>query len=209
MSGFDIGGATMAGDLALLVLAALPLMGSPGPATLSLAGMGAAHGIRRSARYAAGVNIGTIAVVLAIAAGVTALILEVPGMKTALTVLAGAYMIYLAWHIATAPPVAAHEEGSGAPSFLSGFVLAIANPKAYAAIGAVYSGSTSDLDQGVDGAIAKVLALTLIAVAVNTTWLSFGAAIATVLRDPWKARIANLVFAVLLLASVALPLLAP
>ncbi|APG90217.1 hypothetical protein [Sinorhizobium americanum] len=33
----------MVRDLALLALAALPLMGSPGPATLSLAGMAAAH----------------------------------------------------------------------------------------------------------------------------------------------------------------------
>ncbi|THK36874.1 LysE family translocator [Ensifer sp. MPMI2T] len=194
----------MAGDLALLVLAALPLMGSPGPATLSLAGMGAAHGMRLSAHYAAGVNIGTIAVVLAIAAGITAIVLELPGMKPALMVLAGAYMIYLAWHIATAPPVAAQEQGAGAPSFLSGLVLAIANPKAYAAIGAVYAGNTTDADEG---AIWKVIALSVLAIAVNTTWLWFGAAIAAILYDPRKARIANLIFAFLLLASVALPLL--
>ncbi|WEX87905.1 LysE family transporter [Sinorhizobium garamanticum] len=192
----------MAGDLALLVLAALPLMGSPGPATLSLAGMGAAHGMRLSAHYAVGVNIGTIAVVLAIAAGVSAIVLELPGIKPALMVFAGAYMIYLAWHIATAPPVAAQEQG--APSFVSGLVLAIANPKAYAAIGAVYAGSTTDADEG---AIWKVIALSVLAIAVNTTWLWFGAAIAAILHDPKKARVANLIFAFLLLASVALPLL--
>ncbi|MBB4184189.1 threonine/homoserine/homoserine lactone efflux protein [Sinorhizobium terangae] len=194
----------MAGDLALLVLAALPLMGSPGPATLSLAGMGAAHGVRLSAHYAAGVNIGTIAVVLAIAAGVTAVILELPGMKPALMVLAGAYMIYLAWHIATAPPVATEDQGSNAPSFLSGLVLAIANPKAYAAIGAVYAGSATGAGEG---AMAKVIALSILAIVVNTTWLWFGAAMAAILHDPRKARVANLIFAFLLLASIALPLL--
>ncbi|MCA1440542.1 LysE family transporter [Ensifer sp. IC4062] len=194
----------MGGDLALLILAALPLMGSPGPATLSLAGMGAAHGMRLSAHYAAGVNIGTIVVVLAIAAGVTAIVLELPGMKPALMVLAGAYIVYLAWHIATAPPVAAQEQDSEAPSFLSGLVLAVANPKAYAAIGAVYAGSATDADEG---AIAKVIALSVLAIAVNTTWLWFGAAIAAILHDPRKARLANLIFAFLLLASAALPLL--
>ena len=35
-------------DLIFLLLAALPLMGSPGPATLSLASLGAAFGFRGS-----------------------------------------------------------------------------------------------------------------------------------------------------------------
>ena len=46
----------MTSDLALLWLAAFPLMGSPGPATLSLAAMGAAYGGRRSLSYLAGIN---------------------------------------------------------------------------------------------------------------------------------------------------------
>ena len=198
----------IAGDLALFVLAALPLMGSPGPSTLSLAGVGAAHGVARSLGYAAGVNIGTIAVVLLIATGVTAVLLGIPGMKSAAMVLAGVYMLYLAWHIATAPPVSADERGSHVPSFLGGFILAIANPKAYAAIGAVYAGSLIEADQDTRAAVAKVLILSAVAIAVNTTWLAFGAAIATILSDPTKARVANLIFAVPLLASVALSALA-
>jgi len=193
----------MTGDLALLVLAALPLMGSPGPATLSLAGMGAAHGVTRSLRYAAGVNIGTIAVVLLIATGVTAVLLGVPGIETAATVLGGAYMLYLAWHIATAPPLVGDDPASHAPSFAGSFVLAIANPKAYAAIGAVYAGSLVETEDDARIAFAKVLVLSLLAVAVNTTWLAFGASIAAVLRNPAKARVASLLFAGLLLASVA------
>ncbi|MEY9782147.1 LysE family translocator [Sinorhizobium fredii] len=196
----------MVGDLALLLLAALPLMGSPGPATLSLAGMAAAHGIPRSLRYAAGINVGTIGVVLLIATGTTAIVLGLPGMKTAATVVGGLYMLYLAWRIATAPPVGANEQRSHLPSFLGGFALAIANPKAYAAIGSLYVGSLVDAQQGNHATVAKVLVLAFVAIAVNTTWLAFGAAIAAVLRDPRRARIANLVFALLLLVSLA-PLL--
>ncbi|POH27943.1 MULTISPECIES: LysE family transporter [Sinorhizobium] len=196
----------MVRDLALLALAALPLMGSPGPATLSLAGMAAAHGVVRSFRYAAGINTGTIAVVLLIATGTTAIVLGLPGMKTATMVLAGLYMLYLAWRIATAPPVGSGEQGSRLPSFLGGFALAIANPKAYAAIGSLYVGSLVEAQQGAYTTAAKVLVLAIVAVTVNTTWLAFGAAIAAVLRDPRKARIANIVFALLLLLSLA-PLL--
>ncbi|WEX78204.1 LysE family translocator [Sinorhizobium numidicum] len=193
----------MTDDLVLLIAAALPLMGSPGPATLSLAGMGAAHGVRRSARYAAGINLGTVAVVLLIATGVTAMILGLPAMRMTIAVLAGFYMLYLAWHIATAPPLAASDPGSHTPSFVGGFALAIANPKAYAAIGAIYVGSTIEAGNAASATIAKILVLVLVAITVNTVWLAVGAAIASTLRDPAKARIVNLVFAVLLLASVA------
>ncbi|WP_018238977.1 LysE family translocator [Ensifer sp. BR816] len=196
----------MVSELALLALGALPMMGSPGPATLSLAGMGAAHGVARSLRYAAGINLGTVTVVLLIATGVTAVFLGLPGMKTAVAVLAAAYMLYLTWHIATAPPVAADEGRSTVPSFLGGFVLAIANPKAYAGIGAVYAGSLIESGQQ-PAAIAKILVLAFVAIAVNTTWLAFGAAIAATLRDPRKARIANLIFAGLLLISVVVAFL--
>ena len=197
----------MTSDLALLVFAALPLMGSPGPATLSLAGMGAAHGVAGSLRYAAGVNAGTVAVVVLIATGVTAVVLGLPGVKPAAMVLAGAYMLYLAWRIATAPPVSApisaHERRSRVPSFFGGFVLAIANPKAYAAIGAVYASSLIEAGEDIDAEVAKVLVLSGIAIAVNAAWLALGATISGILRDPAKARVTNLVFAFLLLVSVA------
>jgi threonine/homoserine/homoserine lactone efflux protein len=39
----------------LLLLAAFPLMGSPGPATLSLAATGSAFGLSRSLPYLAGI----------------------------------------------------------------------------------------------------------------------------------------------------------
>jgi threonine/homoserine/homoserine lactone efflux protein len=42
---------------------------------------------------------------------------------------------------------------------------------------------------------------------VNSVWLIFGTLVARALRDPRKSRIANVIFAVLLVASVALALL--
>jgi len=49
-------------SLAALVLTSLAIMGSPGPATISLTGSGVAFGVRRSARYLAGIILGTTAV---------------------------------------------------------------------------------------------------------------------------------------------------
>ncbi|MEM1401057.1 MAG: LysE family transporter, partial [Pseudomonadota bacterium] len=131
----------MENKLLLFVLAALALMGSPGPATLSSAAMGSAFGIARGARYVAGICSGTITVLILVATGVTGLILSHPTMATLISVLAAAYIVYLAYRIATAPVGNAGPKAGTSPSVLAGYLLAISNPKAYAAIGAVYSGT--------------------------------------------------------------------
>src|SRR6266567_5749219 len=53
-----------------LLLSSLAVMGSPGPATISLTAAGSAYGLRRSARYLVGVTAGTTIVLLAVASGV-------------------------------------------------------------------------------------------------------------------------------------------
>lgn len=109
-------------------------MGSPGPATISLAGVGSGFGFRNGAQYLFGIILGTIGVLVLIATGVTALVLTIPTLVTLLTGLAVLYIVYLAWKIASAPVLASNLSASYAPSLVSGFVLAIANPKAFAAL---------------------------------------------------------------------------
>lgn len=195
------------GNLGILWLAAFPLMGSPGPATMSLAGIGAAYGARAGRGYLAGICVGTTAVLLLIATGVTGLIVAVPGLATAITLAAAAYIVYLAWRIATAPPISDPAASTRVPSFAGGLALAIANPKAYAAIGAVFSGTTLVATDIVLDAAGKIAALTLVILVVNTAWLNFGAIISRFLRDPRASRIANVGFAALLLVAVALALI--
>ena len=196
----------MADELFLLWLAAFPLMGSPGPATMSLAGLGTAYGFRPSTRYLLGIVAGTTAVLVMVATGLTTLLLTEPILVRALTILAAAYILYLAFRIATAPvgPLALHAER--APAFVPGFTLAVANPKAFAAIGAVYAGHTLVAGDPAADAVWKVAALALVIVIVNTLWLAFGAVFSRALTHPVAGRAANIVFAVMLLVSVALAL---
>lgn len=197
----------MLANLVLLWLAALPLMGSPGPATLSTAAVGASFGWRRGLPYLGGIVAGTAAVLLLIATGVTAVVLAVPALATVITVVAAAYILYLAWRIATAPPLSKENTAAKAPAFPGGFLLAVANPKAFAAIGAVYAGHSVVPGELAADAAAKVAALALVIVLVNSAWLLFGSLIAHALHDPKKSRIANVTFAILLVVSVALALL--
>ena len=194
----------MTGEIVLLWLTALPLMGSPGPATMSLAATGAAFGPRRGVRYLSGIIAGTFGVLILIATGVTGLILAMPELVWIITLAAAIYILYLAYRIATAPALGTTPSGAPAPSFHGGFFLAIANPKAYAAIGAVYSANVLIAGNAGADASAKVAALLVVIVVVNSAWLLFGATLSYWLHDPRASRAINLMFAVLLVGSVVL-----
>ncbi len=185
-----------------LVVTALAIMGSPGPATISLTATGAAFGVRPSARYLAGIVAGTTVVLLAVAVGVTGVLLATPALRPVLIAAAVGYILYLAYHIATAPPLGAGSAAAAAPSALGGLLLGVANPKAWVAIGAVFVSvrvaSGAVLDAGI-----KTVALTMLIVVINTAWLAAGASLAPVLRDPARARRANVLLATALVVSTA------
>src|SRR5437660_1073218 len=87
------------------LLAAVALAGSPGPATISLTATGAAFGTRRGVGYLAGIVVGMVAVMAVVASGVVGLLMALPGIAPVVGGLAAAYFLYLAWRIATAPPL--------------------------------------------------------------------------------------------------------
>src|SRR5579864_3608286 len=103
------------------LMASIALAGSPGPATLSLAAAGAAFGARRVASYLVGIVIGMVAVMAITASGIVGLLLAVPGATPVVTVAAALYFVWLAWRIATAPPLADSGAQGRAPSFAGGF----------------------------------------------------------------------------------------
>lgn len=184
------------------LIAALALAGSPGPATLSLAAAGAAFGARRGVAYLAGLTIGMVVVMGIVASGVVGLLLAVPGAGPVVTGLAALYFIWLAWRIATAPPLSEGGPERPPPTFLAGLLLSLVNPKGYAAMAALYSGFVLMPGQVVLDIAVKVTWLTLVIAAVNVGWLLVGAALTRLFRDPRSNRIVNVAFAILLLGSV-------
>lgn len=187
-----------------LVLMSVVVMGSPGPATISVTAVGAAFGPRGSLGYTSGIVLGTIAVLLVVATGLMAVLVSVPTLAPILAVASGAYILYLAFKIATAPPLAANDDRAARPTFLAGFLLAIANPKAYVAIAAVFSGPSSVSGAGELGVGFKLAVLALMIVVIHAVWLLAGAAFARFLRQPVASRITNLVFAATLVLTTAL-----
>jgi len=189
-----------------LVMAGLVVMGSPGPAVISVAAVGAAYGARRSLAYMCGIIAGTALVLLALAAGVMSLLLARPRIAPLLQALSCIYMAYLAARIATAPALA-QTCSVRTPGFGGGLLLALANPKAWFALGAVFGGTTIGAVSPLAGNVIKLAVLSVMIVVVNVCWLIAGSAFARALRRPRVGRAVNLLFAALLLAGAAWPLL--
>lgn len=189
------------------IVAALALAGSPGPATLSLAATGAAFGARRGIGYMTGIDIGMVGVMAITASGVVGLLLALPGATPVVTALAGAYFLYLAYRIATAPPLTDTAGQRSPPSFAAGVFLSLINPKGYAAMAALFSGFMLVRERLALDIALKFVVLAAIIVAVNLAWLTAGAALTRFFRDPKTNRVINVTFAILLIASVAVALL--
>ncbi len=194
------------GSAGPLLVTSAAIMGSPGPATISLTAAGSAFGVRRSFVYLVGIIVGTTIVLLAVATGITAMLLALPAMRAVLIAISAAYILWLAYHVATAPPLAAHTTATDAPSLVGGTLLGVANPKAWVAIAAVFA-STHLAETATTDAAAKIAVLTVMIILICTTWLIAGASLARLLRDPHRARIINTALAVALVGATALAVL--
>jgi threonine/homoserine/homoserine lactone efflux protein len=194
------------GSLGTLLLTSLAAMGSPGPATISLVAAGSAFGVRRSVPYLAGICAGTATVLVAVAAGLTAALLAIPALASVVIVVAAGYILWLAYHIATAPPMREAGATARASSFAGGLLLGVANPKAWIAIAAVFA-SARLAPAALTDAGLKIAVLVPMIVAINGTWLVAGTSIAPMWREPRRSRLVNVAFAVALVAATGLAFL--
>jgi len=188
----------------LFLLTSLVLVGSPGPNTLSLASLGAAIGARRGLPYMVGLNLGMVGVIVLVGSGLSAIVLSFPGVAPVVTMAATAYLIYLAYRIATAPPLGATSAAPALGSrWYAGVALSLTNPKAYIAVAAVFSRYSLMPDNEIADEFAKGALLLVTIVLVNVLWLAAGSMLGRSVDDPIVGRLVNICFAGLLILSVA------
>jgi threonine/homoserine/homoserine lactone efflux protein len=185
------------------ILAGFALAGSPGPSNLSLAAVGAAFGARRCLAYLAGIVLGLVPVMAITGTGAMGVLLALPGATPIVLTLVALYFGYLAWRIATAPPLDEKNTLVKLPSFLAGALLSLVNPKGYAAFAALFSGFVLARGNIELDAILKVCVLVAIIAVSSLVWLLAGGALTHLFRKPRSNRIVNVTLAVLLVASLA------
>jgi len=194
-------------QLGAFVAAAVALVASPGPATLGLAGAGAAFGFRAARRFLAGMLCGAALSIALTGSGVVAALLAVPGVAPVMLAVATLYMVFLAYRIARAPPLGDRTSTAPAPGFLPGLVLALTNPKGYAVFATLFSGFVIVPDDvGRDALTKGALIMAMLAI-IDTTWLYAGGALRHWFTEPCVSRRINVAFAVLLLLSLVFAVL--
>jgi threonine/homoserine/homoserine lactone efflux protein len=189
---------------------AISMSGSPGPNNTMVTASGATWGFRRTIPHMLGIAIGLPAMLLALALGVGEVLQAAPWLHQAMRWAGAAYMLWLAWKIATADPDPAGATGSAASrplSFLQAALFQWVNPKAWVvALGAIAAYTTATGLELIGqtallGAIFLVVTLPLVA-----GWTLVGVGAARLLRTRRALRLFNLAMAALLVASL-LPML--
>ncbi|MEQ4504218.1 LysE family translocator, partial [Pseudomonas sp.] len=175
---------------------------TPGPNNMMLLASGVNFGFSRTLPHMLGISIGFFVLVLAVGFGLGSVFKAWPLLYTILRYVGAAYLLYLAWKIATSGPASDNVDSQGKPlSFMSAALFQWVNPKAWImAIGAI---STYTPMQGYFYNVVVISAVfALINLPSVGIWAGFGSLLRNVLRDPLGLRIFNGVMAVLLVASL-------
>lgn len=123
---------TLEGFYLPVALFVLSTAGTPGPNNIILTATGAQFGYRRALPVVYGIILGTASQIMLVAAGLGILFQQWPVLHTALKIIGGAYLIWLAWKILRSP---AHDTGKQDDAEPVGFtqmaLFQYLNPKAW------------------------------------------------------------------------------
>ncbi|KAA0013824.1 LysE family translocator [Billgrantia pellis] len=165
---------------------------TPGPNNVMLTASGANYGFLRTLPHIFGIMGGCFLLFAGIALGLGLIFERYPAVQMTLRVLGSAYLLYLAWKIATAPPPDLRHRGEGRPlNFWQAAAFQFANPKAWVMGLALMAGF---LPEGGDTMINALLLAgfaELVGFPCVALWAGFGMAISRWLHTPRAWRIFN------------------
>ncbi|MEM8563895.1 MAG: LysE family translocator [Pseudomonadota bacterium] len=194
-------------NLTALCIFALVTSITPGPNNLMLMASGANYGYARSVPHMAGIIAGFAVLLLLVGFGLFEIFETVPATYLVLKVFGVAYLLYLAWKIATAAAPDSMNEEVGKPfTFLQAALFQWVNPKVWTvcltAI-VVYAPSRS-----LGAILVLLLVFAMVTLPSISIWTLMGQQVRSSLTSTLRLRIFNGTMAVLLVASLY-PMLAP
>ena len=188
----------------LLALAAFALVSSitPGPNNLMLMTSGINFGFARTVPHMLGVAIGFTVMIVAVGAGVATVLTVVPGLLGIIKWLSVAYLLYLAWKIATAPAKPLDGTGGAKPmTFLQAAAFQWINPKAWTMALTAASAYLPPDDRG-RGLIVLAVVFGAINLPSVGLWAVMGVSLRRFLADPQRLRAFNVAAALTLVATL-------
>ncbi|MFK7792300.1 MAG: LysE family translocator [Devosiaceae bacterium] len=179
--------------------------GTPGPNNIMLMTSGMNYGLRRSVPHVLGVAFGVPVMVIGVGIGLAQAFSALPWLEDALKYVCAAYLLYLAYKIATARPKVT-EDGQmqviGKPlTIWQAAAFQWVNPKAWFIVTtalSVYAPPAPPM-------LATLIVAGGFALSGNVTgftWTALGERMRIFFSDPLRLRIFNTVSAILLLATL-------
>lgn len=175
---------------------------TPGPNNVMIMSSGVNHGIRASVPHWLGICLGFPLMVLLVGLGFGVVFERYPHLHQLIKVLGVAYLLWLAWRIASAEPKAI-EQGKSKPfSFIQAALFQWVNGKAWVmASGAIAAFTTVGGVYWLEVSIITA-AFLLVAFPCVGVWLVFGAVLRKVLTKALFQRLFNITMAIILVLSV-------
>ncbi len=177
---------------------------TPGPNNLMLMTSGVNFGFRRTAPHILGVALGFTIMVLLIGLGLMQLFTAFPLSYLILKSLSVAYLLFLAWKIATTSSFSNEPEKAtkGKPfTFLQAAIFQWVNPKAWA-IALVAINVYTPPSYPLTGIILVALLFCMVCILSATTWTLLGTQLRRLLTSPLKLQTFNVATAFLLVCSL-------
>jgi threonine/homoserine/homoserine lactone efflux protein len=195
---------------------AVAMAGTPGPNNAMLASSGSLWGFRRTVPHMLGVAIGFPIMLIAVAAGAGGLLLHHPAALTVMRWAGAAYLLYLAWRIATTQPRAAPADQpaesvtdrAGAAKdhplrFWQAALFQWVNPKAWlVALSAAATLTSVARHPSLTRAVLLGAVFLAVTLPITAFWTSVGLGASRVFRTRQALRRFNVAMALLLVASL-------
>lgn len=176
---------------------------TPGPNNVMLASSGMNFGYRRSLPHLAGTAAGFGFLIFTCALGLGSLYELFPGFRTGLAIVAGGYLLYLAYRIATSGPTRT-SEGGRPLRFWEAFGFQFVNPKGWVMALTASGSFLPAMDDPTGQAFIMLALAAVIGIPCMLSWTLFGSAMGRLFDTPRRRRLINGTLALLLVACLPL-----
>ena len=196
---------------------------TPGPNNTMLMASGVHFGYRRTLAHLLGVQLGFGFMLIAVGLGLHAVLAQYPAFYDLVRLAGAAYMVWMAWSLATARPATVTQDelastaltegvrqapaANGAPAtaqplgFWGAVLFQWVNPKAWVMAVTIMSAYVPPGAGLLQIAPLGVL-FAVLGFPCSSVWVGFGSALRNYLQDPFRMRVFNCSMAAALLASL-------
>jgi threonine/homoserine/homoserine lactone efflux protein len=175
---------------------------TPGPNNVMIMSSGVNYGVRASMPHFLGICLGFPVMVLLVGFGFGVIFEKFPNLHQLIKVAGVVYLLWLAWHIASAEPKTIQKGEKKPFTFWQAALFQWVNAKAWMMASGAVAAYTTVQGNPVVEVVAITLAFLLMAFPCVGVWLLFGSLLRKVLSNSIFQRVFNITMGLILVASI-------